>query len=476
MLARKRHPSGTVFRRSPTSQRPLVIASTALATAVIATAVSATPSPAAAGLLSAQSRVAVIEASLSRIAANDSRWKATIVVRRGEALSEAAAADALRPVGALGPLDGLALTVKDNIEVAGVATSAGARALQVLGPVRSSATVVHRLGDTGAIVIATTNMDTYARGVRGVSEVRGQTANPVRPGRNAGGSSAGAAASVAAGYVDVALGTDTCGSIRYPAAAVGLFGLRPGSGLVSRAGVVPLSPTQDEVGILTSRPSLLEPVLRAISGPDPRDPSVSRELAAVDRSASTAGISRVGVIGRLGRWRKGADGTTVLDTLRRRGVELVNVTLPSIPNPSVINSEALPSRARYLNWRKSEGTSLDQADPWLDPQRPLAVSNPSRYRELLATRATVRAKLLDTMRRNGVDALILPASTADPALLGASQPSGNCFLAATSGLPALAIPGPPDASGVAVVGAEVLGPVDSEIALTQLAVIVASPR
>jgi amidase len=430
-----------------------------------------------------QTRVAAVERSLERIAAGDSRWKATVVVLAQQARAEAREADALRPAFADGPLDGLVITVKDNIEVEGVVTSAGARALQALGPVPRDATVVQRLRRSGAIVAATTNMDTYARGVRGVSEVRGQTVNPLRPKRNAGGSSAGAAASVAARYVDLALGTDTCGSVRYPAAAVGIFGLRPGQGLVSRGGVVPLSPTQDEVGILTSRPELIEPAFTVMAGPDPRDPTVTRTMGELDARP----VARVGVVRSLGRWRIGADGTTALDLLRSRGITLIEIELPPIPNPSVINDEALPSRKRYIAARTATGSGAGSTgahsgsggaagpDPWLDPARPLDVADQASYRARLRTRSTVRARLVDTMNRYGVDALVLPTSTADPALLGAPQPSGNCHLAATSGLPALAMPGPKDASGVPVVGAEVLGPVGSELSLARLAVSVGAP-
>ncbi len=383
-----------------------------------------------------------------------------------DARRRAVADDAARAVATLGPLDGMVITVKDNIEVAGVATSAGARSLRARGPVRADATVVERLRSAGAIVVATTNLDTWARGVRGLSEVRGQTENPARPGRNAGGSSAGAAASVAAGWVPLAVGTDTCGSIRYPAAATGLVGLRPSEGVLSRAGVVPLSPTQDTVGILASDPVLVAAAIAVLVGPDTRDPAAGTTVLLDGALPSTV---RVGVVSSRGRWRAGADGSTVLDRLTRAGVELVPVELPGLPSASVIEDESLPSRALYLDARASAELRTGP-EPWLDPAR-LAprVADRAGWRSRLAARSTVRARLTALMDRHDMVALATPTSTADPAVLGARQASGNCHLASTSGLPAIAVPGPRDATGAAVVGADLLGRTGSDLQLVELA-------
>lgn len=430
-------------------------------------------------LVEGPTRVERVERSLARIASADGRWRATVTVLAAEARATAANDDAVRPIGALGPIDGLVVTVKDNIEVTGAATSAGSASLRALGPVRSDATVVERLRGAGAIVVATTNMDTWARGVRGVSEVRGQTENPRRPGRNAGGSSAGAAASVAAAYADVAIGTDTCGSIRYPAASTGLFGLRPSQATLSRAGVVPLSPTQDTVGVIAADPALIAIVLRVMAGPDERDPAAAsirlRDPSTSGRDAEppVAAPVRIGVVSTLGPWRRGADGSSVLDAFRRAGFELIDIGLPALPLASVIDDEAGPSRARYLSWRRAGGRvaapGRDSPDPWLGR---LEVANPSGHRARLAARAVARDRLSDLMDRLGLTAIAMPTNRADPVALGRRQPSGNCHLASTTGMPAIAVPGPLDATGVEVVGADLLGRVGDDLVLVDLATAV----
>lgn len=441
---------------------------------LLGSAAGSTAGSAAGSAAGAPRRVDLVAVALDRIATEDSRLRATVTVLSADARRRAAEADRAGPVGERGPLDGLPVTVKDNIEVAGVATSAGAVALQRLGPVTRDAPVVARLRAAGAIVVATTNLDTWARGVRGRSEVRGQTVNPVRPGRNAGGSSAGAAASVAAGWVPLALGTDTCGSIRYPAAATGLVGLRPGSGVLSRAGVVPLSPTQDTVGVIAADPSLIAAALTAMAGPDARDPAAGSTALAPDGPGPAP---RIGVVLSMGRWRVGADGTTVLDRLRAAGAVLVPVRLPVVPGASVIEDESLASRSLYLAARRA-GDAGTGPDPWLDPLRLAAgVADQRGWRRRVAARAQVRDRLVDVLDASDLLALATPTSTADPAPLGARQASGNCHLSATSGLPAVAVPGPLDRSGVAVVGADLLGRPGSELALLGMAgrVLGASP-
>ena len=172
--------------------------------------------------------------------------------------------------GIVGPLTGQLVAVKDNIDLDWLTTSAGANALKDRHP-RRNATVIDRLLAAGAIIPGHTNMDTWARGTRTVSETNGATANARNPRLGPMGSSGGTAVAVALGDADVGLGTDTCGSIRYPAAANLLYGLRPTPGVISRSGIVPLSPTQDVVGPIGPTVASLAVVLDVIGGPDPRD-------------------------------------------------------------------------------------------------------------------------------------------------------------------------------------------------------------
>jgi Asp-tRNA(Asn)/Glu-tRNA(Gln) amidotransferase A subunit family amidase len=170
------------------------------------------------------------------------------------------------------PLFGLVIGVKDNIDVTGFITTAGSKSLAANHP-NNDATVVSRLRRRGVIIVGKTNLDTFARGVRSLSEVRGQTANAWDVTRAAGGSSGGSAVAVANEMVDGALGTDTCGSLRYPATYNGIYSLRPTWGLLSRHGVVPLAPSQDTVGPMARTPTILRKLFEAMLGEDPLDPA-----------------------------------------------------------------------------------------------------------------------------------------------------------------------------------------------------------
>ncbi len=147
-----------------------------------------------------------------------------------------------------GPLLGIPVAVKDNIDVRGVVTT-NASTVGVPPPAERDAVVVARLREAGAELLCKTNLLEYAAG--SVNPAYGMTLNPLDPSRTSGGSSSGSAALVAAGVCDFALGSDTGGSIRIPAAYCGIVGLKPSYGLVPLAGVFPLSPTCDHVGTLT---------------------------------------------------------------------------------------------------------------------------------------------------------------------------------------------------------------------------------
>ncbi|NLR70298.1 amidase [Novosphingobium sp. ERN07] len=191
--------------------------------------------------------VSVIEARLDRIRRLDGSLHAVTAISP-IALDEAQRIDALprRARRAL-PLACVPLLVKDNIDVAGMVTTSGSVALA--GNVASdNAWVVARLKRAGAIVVAKTNMSEFAFNYRGRSSIRGQTTSPFAFSESAGGSSSGNAAALAAGFGAIALGTDTSGSARVPAALSGLVGLRPTFGALPMGGVLPLSPSQDVIG------------------------------------------------------------------------------------------------------------------------------------------------------------------------------------------------------------------------------------
>ena len=190
------------------------------------------------------------EESLARIGQCASH-RAFVRVVPEEALARSSALDEARALrGAPGPLHGVPLAIKDNIDQAGVVCSAGSRAYDDRVPA-VDAPVVTALERSGAVIVGRTNMNELADGVTGENPHYGDVHNPARAGFRAGGSSSGSAAAVADGSVVGALGTDTGGSVRIPAALCGVVGFKPSAGTLSTRGVLPLSTSLDHVGVIT---------------------------------------------------------------------------------------------------------------------------------------------------------------------------------------------------------------------------------
>lgn len=236
------------------------------------------------------SSVELVEACLARIARLDARLHAFVDVYGDDAMACAQAADLQREARLpRGPLHGLPIALKDLLHVAGRQTTAGSKSW--LG--RSSdqtATVVVRLVAAGMIPIGKTHMVEFAFGGWGRNEPMGTPWNPwdTATHRVPGGSSSGSAVAVAAGLVPAAIGSDTGGSVRIPAALCGLTGLKTTYGLVSLAGVVPLSTTLDSIGPLAHSVDDAALVAAAMAGFDPRDPG-TRGAPCVDFAAALAG-------------------------------------------------------------------------------------------------------------------------------------------------------------------------------------------
>lgn len=220
------------------------------------------------------SALALIESRLARIEALDSSLNCFTQVMAERARREAAAVDALVAGGGdPGPLAGIPFGVKDNYDIAGRITSAGSIVNRSLPPASRDAVLVRRLVDAGAVLVGAQNMDEFAYGFTTENHHYGATRNPLDPIRSAGGSSGGSAASVAAGLVDIALGTDTNGSIRVPASFCGVFGLRPTFGRLPRSGIFPLVHDLDQPGPLAGNVADLAAVYDAIQGHDGGDPA-----------------------------------------------------------------------------------------------------------------------------------------------------------------------------------------------------------
>jgi aspartyl-tRNA(Asn)/glutamyl-tRNA(Gln) amidotransferase subunit A len=298
------------------------------------------------------SSVELVERALGRIGELDGRVGAFVAVLGEQALAEAAARDAeLRRGGPPGPLHGVPVAVKDLVDVAGVVTAAGSTKLAGNLAARD-AEVVARLRASGAVVVGKTRTHEFAYGV-----VTPGTVNPWDPGRIAGGSSGGSAAAVAAGLVPAALGSDTAGSIRIPAACCGVVGLKPTFGRVPATGVWPLSWSCDHVGPIAATVAdvaLLDAVLAG---------------GTADRGADPPGLGPGGPrIGRLVGDDLGPVDPAVtgaVDELCRR-LETEGATLEEVELPlraargavaTIVLAEAAAAHARLLAETGQDGYS-----------------------------------------------------------------------------------------------------------------------
>lgn len=197
------------------------------------------------------SAVDAVRACLAKINADNDELRTFIHVAEGEALRAAEEADKSRPDGKDFALWGVPLAVKDLIDVKGMQTTAASRVLEGEPPAERDAECVRRLRAAGAIVVGKTNLHEFAYGGSGAISAFGAARNPLDRTRVCGGSSSGSAAAVAAGMCFGALGTDTAGSIRLPAACCGVVGFKPTWGAVPVAGVIPLAWSFDHLGPLT---------------------------------------------------------------------------------------------------------------------------------------------------------------------------------------------------------------------------------
>lgn len=242
---------------------------------------------------------ALLEATIARIEETEPWLNAYITVTTEHARGQAADADTDLAAGRdRGPLHGIPIALKDLVDTAGIPTTGGSGFLRERVPT-TDATVVTRLAAAGAVLPGKLNLHEFAFGTTSANPHFGAVRNPWDTERSPGGSSGGSAAAVAVGSATAALGSDTGGSIRIPAALCGVVGLMPTYGRVSRRGVLPLSWSLDHVGPLARSVEDAALVLNAIAGYDPADPGSAEEPA----PDATAGLGRdlTGIVAGLPR-------------------------------------------------------------------------------------------------------------------------------------------------------------------------------
>ena len=272
-----------------------------------------------------------------------------------------------------GVLGGLAVTVKANIARAGRPLDAASAVLdgyRAPDHARGDATCVARLKAAGAVIVGTTNMDEFGMGGTTERSLHGPTRNPWDQTRSAGGSSGGAAAAVAAGFCDAALGTDTGGSVRQPAAFCGVVGFKPTYGRISRRGVVAFASSLDQVGVLARDVDTVADVATVVCGPDDGDMTTVENPLPDLHAPLPAGL-RVGVLRSL--LHDGVDDPIVAAVsdaaaaLAARGAQVTDVVVPYIEHAVaayyvIATAEASSNLSRYDGVRfgpRGDGTDVD---------------------------------------------------------------------------------------------------------------------
>jgi aspartyl-tRNA(Asn)/glutamyl-tRNA(Gln) amidotransferase subunit A len=391
---------------------------------------------------------------------------AFVTVCRERALAEAGEAAARAAAGRrLGPLDGVPIALKDNIDLAGVPTGNGLGGAPWRIP-DVDAAVVRRLRAAGAVILGKLNMHEAAIGATNDNPHTGRAINPHRGGFTPGGSSGGSGAAVAAGLAAAALGTDTGGSVRIPAAYCGVVGLKGSFGLVSPRGVVPVSTRLDHVGPLTRTVADAALMLHAMAGFDPDCPE-SRQLPAPPPTIDAAALGgmRLGVLRNIDdeppEPAVAAAFAAACAVLERLGARIATVALPSY--------DMVRGRRAGFVRVEVEAAWFHGAFSQREPERFSA-----ELRGFLAFGARATAQqLVQADRRinqaafelarcfDAVDAIVSPTTPQAAFAFGAKVPDnqgGYTILANFAGCPAISLPMGATADGLPI-GLQVMAPV-----------------
>ena len=412
---------------------------------------------------------------LARIEELNPAINAFITVMDDSALAQARAAeDEIHSGNWRGPLHGIPIGLKDLIDTAGVKTTCGSALFKDRVPTED-AEIVRRLKNAGAVLIGKQNMQEFAYGGTSTSSYFGPVHNPWDVGRIAGGSSGGSAAAVATGMCFAAIGTDTGGSVREPAAFCGIVGLKPTYGRVSTRGVFPLSPSLDHVGPLCRNVRDTALLLQAIAGYDKLDTtSVDWPVDSYTKSLTTTTKPRLGIVRRpffddLDPEIESATNEA-LKELSNLSADVLEIDLPS-PPAAVQAPEVYAVHAKYFT------TSPGLYGRWIQERlRQAALVNTVAYVEGRRELDRLRRSVSDVFSK--VDLLVTPTTAVPPititeALNMSPPPEGELWLRNTRpfnayGLPTISIPCGFTRAGLPI-GLQIAGPNFSEASLLSFA-------
>ena len=448
--------------------------------------------------------VDVVDEHLAAIAARDGDIHAFNLVTADEARAAALAIDRRVAAGEdPGPLAGVPVALKDNLCTAGIPTTCSSRILEGWRP-PYDATVVERLAAAGAIAIGKTNLDEFAMGSSTENSAFGPTRNPHDLTRVPGGSSGGSAAAVAAGFAPLALGSDTGGSIRQPAALCGVVGMKPTYGAVSHYGLVAFASSLDQIGPFAASVADAAALYEAIAGHDPRDAtSIPRPAARVSEGLGQGvGGLRVGIVSEL----LGAEGIEpdvaarareAAEALESAGAKVDEVSVPSVVYGLsayylIAPAEASSNLARYDGVRFGLRVDAPTTGEMYDRTRTAGFGAEVKRRIMLGTYALsagyydafygkaqrVRTLILRDFQAayERFDVLLSPASPSTAFELGAKSAdpltmylNDVCTIPSNlSGDPAISVPFGTGADGLPI-GVQVLAPSLGEETLFRVA-------
>jgi aspartyl-tRNA(Asn)/glutamyl-tRNA(Gln) amidotransferase subunit A len=406
------------------------------------------------------SPVELTNACLDRIAALDDQLDSFVTLTAQRARADAAAAEtAIAADGPRGPMHGIPYCLKDIYDTAGIRTTAQSKLLADNVPTRDAACQA-KLAAAGGVLLGKTATWEFAHGGPSWDVLFPPARNPWNPEHSPAGSSSGSAAAVAAGFAPATLGTDTGGSIRSPAAACGIAGLKPTYGLVSRRGVIPNCFTHDHAGPLAWTSEDVAILLQVIAGYDPKDPG-SADVPIPDYAAALTGDVRGMVIGVPARWLEEEATPTpatraafdaALDVFRSLGATVRDVSLPplqqfddakktiAVAELYTIHSEDLRRRPHLfgasLRYRIIAGGLL-RAEEYIQAMR----LRTELARAMQATMATVDVMLLPTSEPAGrlepvpPSSLFTRSSFTTPFNVGGNPALSVCSGFAANGMP-----------------------------------------
>lgn len=455
------------------------------------------------------SAIEVLEAYAGQIAIEEPEVHAFISLDLEAARERAAAVDALVASGAdPGPLAGVPIGVKDNIAARGAPTTAGSRMLADWEP-PYDATVVERLVAAGAVIVGKTNLDEFAMGSSTEHSAFGPTRNPHDLERVPGGSSGGSAAAVAGRFVAAALGSDTGGSIRQPAALCGVVGMKPTYGAVSRYGLIAFASSLDQIGPLGVTVDDVAVMFEVIAGHDPRDATSASRAPLQLTPALERGVEglRVGVVRELAEPAAPAVGRALEEAARvleRAGARIQSVSIPEVSSSLaayyvIAPAEASSNLARFDGVRYGLRVEAPTTDALMVATRRAGFGDEVKRRIMLGTYALsagyrdalyvqaqrVRTWLASAFARayESFDALLAPTSPTTAFRLGersadpiAMYRSDACTVPSNLvGHPALSVPFGAD-DELLPIGIQVLAPAWGEDRLVAVGAVLEGSR